>query len=185
MRNIIRLGITLMMVCFIAAGSLAATYSLTKERIALQKMEEQFKAYMELLPGITSAKDFKERKDLYPKFKKEYKDLDKVFEGYVEGERVGFIAQKIPKGYKGPIKLAVGITLNGKASGIAVIEHSETPGLGAKIEEASFQKQFRGKSLSDPIEVGEDIDAISGATTSSKAVTNAVKEALELCEKIK
>ncbi len=68
-------------------------------------------------------------------------------------------------------------------SGIDIIKHSETPGLGAKADQPAFKDQFKGKPTEDLVVVktgassDEEIDSISGATITSRAVTNAVNEA--------
>jgi electron transport complex protein RnfG len=84
-----------------------------------------------------------------------------------------------PRGYSNTINLLVGIDARGKVIGIKVLGQQETPGLGANIVKPEFLKQFIGKSARDPIEVKNDIDAITGATISSRAVCKGVREALE------
>lgn len=83
-----------------------------------------------------------------------------------------------PRGYSGPIEMLIGINKEGKVTGLKVLNHRETPGLGANIVKESFLKQFIGKSLKNPIEPKKDIDAITGATISSRAVCKGIKEAL-------
>jgi electron transport complex protein RnfG len=84
-----------------------------------------------------------------------------------------------PRGYSGPIDMMVGIDEKGKVSGVKILSHRETPGLGANIVKPQFLGQFKGKSLKDPIEPKKDIDALTGATISSKAACKGVKDALE------
>ena len=75
----------------------------------------------------------------------------------------------------------VGIDKNNKITGIEVISQQETPGLGAKIKESSFLQQFIGKTLEE-LKIKKDggkIDAVTGATISSRAVTNGVRQAIE------
>ena len=83
------------------------------------------------------------------------------------------------QGYSGKINMLVGVDPQGKVSGVKILNHRETPGLGANIVKSGFLKQFKGKSLKDPIEPKQDIDAITGATISSRAVCKGVKEALK------
>lgn len=84
-----------------------------------------------------------------------------------------------PRGYGGPIEMMVGIDEKGKISGVKILSHRETPGLGANIVKPKFLEQFKGKTLKDPIEPKKDIDAVTGATISSRAVCAGVKEALK------
>ena len=96
-----------------------------------------------------------------------------------DGDAIGYAFTVIGSGYGGNIEMLVGIETDRETiRGLSVITHSETPGLGAKITEPWFQDQFRGEDINTlalSIE-GGGIDAISGATISSSAVVNAVKE---------
>lgn len=83
------------------------------------------------------------------------------------------------RGYGGAIELLVGIDAKGAVSGLKVLNHRETPGLGANITGDKFLGQFKGKKAGDQLEAKKDIDAISGATISSRAVCFGVKEALK------
>lgn len=83
-----------------------------------------------------------------------------------------------PRGYGGPIEMLVGIDEKGRVSGVKILNQRETPGLGANIVKPEFLKQFVGKSVSDPLIPKKDIDAITGATISSRGVCEGVREAL-------
>ena len=93
----------------------------------------------------------------------------------VKGEAV----KAAPRGYSGPIEMLVGVGKDGKVTGLKILNHRETPGLGANITKPGFLKQFIGKSVKDPIEPKKDIDAITGATISSKAVCEGVRKVLK------
>lgn len=85
------------------------------------------------------------------------------------------------EGYGGPIRLAVALDPQARRlTGVRVLQQSETPGLGARITEEAFLRQFEGKALDDPFLPGEDVEAISGATISSTAVCDGVYRAIEL-----
>lgn len=84
-----------------------------------------------------------------------------------------------PYGYAGNIDMLVGVGADGKIKGIKILRQRETPGLGAGIARQKFLKQFTGKSARDPLEPKKDIDAITGATISSRAVCAGAKKALE------
>lgn len=178
-KKIISLGLNLAIICAIAAFGLSFTYAVTRERIAAQIWAEQIKAARVVLPKVKKDEDFKERKDLQEQLKKKLPELDKIFEGYSNGEVVGYAVQVLPRGYGGPITMIVGIRLDGKTTGISIVNHKETPGLGTEIENPAWQKQFKEKTVKDRLEVNKDVDAISGATISSKAISKGVKEALK------
>lgn len=96
------------------------------------------------------------------------------------GNPVGFAYVSEETGFAGIIKVMVGVDHDeGVIQGITILEHVETAGIGTRIEEEDFRDQFRGKNVSDPISIGEDIDVISGATISSQAVTKAVRKDFE------
>ena len=74
--------------------------------------------------------------------------------------------------------LMVGFRADQTLVGVQILSHSETPGLGARVSDASYLGQYAGKS--GTLTLGENVDAISGATISSRAVLSGVKEAQEI-----
>lgn len=107
---------------------------------------------------------------------------DKTFNGLYsvkDGDTlVGYYASVAPKGFKGAVEMLVGVSLDGTVCGIQIVTSGETPGIGDKIEKASFLNKFNGKNKTTL-----DVDTISGATYSSKAVINGTKTALSAYEK--
>jgi RnfABCDGE-type electron transport complex G subunit len=97
-----------------------------------------------------------------------------LYEAQAGGVAVGHVAVVAQEGYAGPVEVTVGMDLNGVLTGILVggDAFAETPGLGAKAKEPAFTDQFLGKSV--PVTLGDNVDAISGATITSSAVQNAV-----------
>ena len=81
------------------------------------------------------------------------------------------------RGYGGPITMMVGVGSDGLITGVRIMEHSETPGLGANAVSHSFLNQFINKSANDAFEVKNDVNAITAATITSRAVARAVKAA--------
>ena len=176
--KIMKLALTLTVICVVAGGLLALTYAATEKQIERQAKIEEMKSSREALPAVKKADGFKLRDDLAAKARKKYKDIVKIYEGFDDGRKVGWVVQVAPRGYGGPVSFAVGVDVNGKVAGISLIENKETPGLGQNIEKPEFRGQFEGKSESDPLQVGEDIDALTAATISSKAMALGVREAL-------
>ncbi|NMB46530.1 MAG: FMN-binding protein [Firmicutes bacterium] len=86
-------------------------------------------------------------------------------------------------GFGGTIRMMVGLdpTIR-KLTRIQVLDHQETPGLGARITEQGFLEQFKDKSLDDAFAAKQDVDAIAGATVSSQAVAATIKAALSEVE---
>ena len=108
-----------------------------------------------------------------------------VYEGLNGSEIAGYVIELEPKGYSDTISMMVGISGNESIiTGMRVMRHSETPGLGALAVKENFYRQFDGKRMV-PLRVvktnaGEnEIDAISGSTITTNAITNAVNEAIE------
>jgi len=82
-------------------------------------------------------------------------------------------------GYGGTIRMIVGVEPAArKLTQIKVLEHAETPGLGARITEPAFLRQFENKSIDDAFAAKQDVDAIAGATVSTIAVASTIKSAL-------
>lgn len=92
-----------------------------------------------------------------------------------------------PNGYSGEIELMVGVDTAGVVTGLEIIRHAETPGLGSKITTPAFKGQFIGKSVKDPAQWavmrdGGPFKQITGATISSRAVTTAIASGLEFLD---
>lgn len=101
------------------------------------------------------------------------------------GQFLGIVFRVFPQGYAGPIPITVGLGVNGSVLGVRVASAAEgmkeTPGLGAKITEKAFTDQFAGK-CADAIFLkkdGGEIDGITAATISSRAVCNGIRQGIE------
>jgi len=102
---------------------------------------------------------------------------DELYTVYSDGDRIGDAFTAVAKGYGGNINVLVGLQDEETIKGIIVISHTETPGLGSKITEAFFTDQFLSVTVEDVAlrRDGGQIDAITGATISSRAVAEAVR----------
>jgi electron transport complex protein RnfG len=113
--------------------------------------------------------------------------LEKGYRVLKDGNIIGVAFRTVRGSYGGPLKMLVGIRADGKISGVKILEHQDTPGLGANAASASyyvdraagitFYGQFAGKAVSDPFEVKNDVAAITASTITSRAVSDAVKAA--------
>ncbi|MCX7845164.1 MAG: RnfABCDGE type electron transport complex subunit G [Dictyoglomaceae bacterium] len=175
MKEIITYGLILMIICAIAAGALAYVYNQTQRVILMQKEKEKFQALQEILP---LAKHFENINDI-PKPKDKMVKIVGIYEGKNDNQKVGKIVELIIRGYSSDINLLVGLDSSGKITKIKIISQQETPGLGAEITKNEFLDQFIGKN-SPNMELKKDIQPITGATISSRAVLRAVKEALSI-----
>jgi electron transport complex protein RnfG len=98
-----------------------------------------------------------------------YKAIDK------EGKFIGVAFKATGKGYSGSIETMAGMTKDGIITAIKILDQNETPGLGASVAESSFTNQFTDKN----IQALSQVQAITGATISSKAVIDSVKKKAE------
>ncbi len=178
MHKIIKLGLILFAITAITGFILGGVYSATLEPIAMAKQQALTKTLEETLP---EAQKFIETKQENSDFKNIYEALD------ANGNVIGHNFVVATKGFGGAIELIVGIS-NDKITGVRVLSHSETPGLGAKSAETgkgSFIDGFTNKVLTTlRVVKGEaegktDISAISGATITSRAITNAVNNVVD------
>ena len=84
--------------------------------------------------------------------------------------------EPIERGYDGPIKMLVGMDMQGVLTGVIVVEHHEPYG-SFSIEPPEFARQFKGKNIRDPFKVGSDVDAVSRATISVTSASRAIRNA--------
>jgi electron transport complex protein RnfG len=107
----------------------------------------------------------------------EYILEDDIYMVYSDEDEIGFAFLAVGKGYGGLIDILIGLENETAIKGVTIISHLESPGLGARITESSFIDQFAGVNIADVAlrQKGGEIDAITGATISARAVVNAVR----------
>ena len=186
-------AIVLTIICVVAAATLGFTYELTRLRIEEQRSRKKAASLETVLPG---AVEFSLQTGSGMEY---HSGLD------AEGNLIGWVIEGERRGYSSLIRVMVGVDREGVISGINILEQGETPGLGDQAVKAPiylslweflrgcrakkdavrppFQKQFAGKTL-DALEVvigpgRENIQTLTGATITSRAVTEAVRGALE------
>ena len=107
--------------------------------------------------------------------------LGDIYEAQVNGESVGYAITVSASGSQGTIEMMVGVDTEGTVTGVSIVSHSETSGIGTKVmnNEDGVLDQFKGKSAADgTLSVGTNVDAITGATVSTRGVTTGVNAAL-------
>jgi electron transport complex protein RnfG len=162
MKDIIRMGLTLMIICAVAAGALAYTNQITSAIIEQRIYDETVAQLAELFPTLA---DFTT---------KEVDGRSAIVATDASGNLVGILAEGRTDGYGGTIRFNLGIDAEGTIVGLTIIQQSETAGLGDKIRESSFLQQFIGKSAGGDF----DVDNISGATVSTRAMESGVEKEL-------
>jgi electron transport complex protein RnfG len=179
MKDTMKLIAILTLTCLFAGSLLALVNELTRDRIAQVQRERKAKAINRVLPVC----------DNVPGEAKMVVSHDGAdwtfFIGRKNESFAGAAFETVSReGYGGNIKLMVGVASDGTVSGLQVLDQKETPGLGANIERDEFRSQFVGLSIEDTQwkvrKDGGDIDAITAATISSRAVTAAVDTGLKV-----
>ena len=169
---ILRLSATLFLITALVAAALAGVNAVTApiiEKMNIQKTQEAIEA---VLPGGGEPLE-------------SFADDTGIVQA-VYASDTGYAILVTPSGFNGEISMMVGI-VDGKVHGISIIRHSETPSLGAEAAATNqngenFRGQFAG--LEGVLSVGTDIDALTGATITSRAVTEGVNAALACAEKL-
>lgn len=186
MNSVFKLGLNLFVICAVAAGLLAGTNQITAPIIEQRNEQANNEARQTVLPDASEFKLLDN--DKY----KSVSDVEvvEVYEGLSGSNVAGYTMKVLPKGYGGEIELMVGIKSDGTISGVNLGNMNETPGLGAKANEEEFYGQYLGKPATELSVIksgsaGEtEIQAISGATITSKAVTTGVNAAVEVYDSI-
>lgn len=162
MKQMARYGFILAVICMVAAGLLAGVNSLTKSRIIGQAQAEEEAGLKEVMPEAVHFEAIKSGEEIIY-----YKAHDK------DAKLIGVAFKAQGKGYSGTIETMAGMSRDGAIVAIKILAQNETPGLGARVTEPDFTGQFKNKKDLN------DIQAITGATISSKAVTDSVKKKAE------
>ena len=168
---ILRLALTLFIIAAVVAAALAGVNSITKPVIDQQNAEKTQKAIEAVLPG-----GFDEE---LANFDNQGGLVSKVYKG-----ANGYALEVLPSGFDNTITMMVGVDTEGKVLGISIVSHTETAGLGAvAAAQTSAGEAFRGQFLGQSGSVGVTkdggtLDAITGATITSRAICVGVNAAL-------
>ena len=187
--SVLKSGITLATIAVICTTLVATTWHVTRDRIAANEQAWLEQSLQPALAGVFFEGSVSESMlVMEPPHELPGKDPAIVYRVYAEGEPVAALfAVTAVDGYAGPIRILVGIKTDGTVTGVRILEHRETPGLGDKIESgrSDWVFQFDGRSLDDPVvsrwklEVdGGEFDQLSGASITPRAVIRAMRETL-------
>ncbi|MGI6130825.1 MAG: RnfABCDGE type electron transport complex subunit G [Bacillota bacterium] len=183
MRDTVKLGLILMLICAVSAGSLSYVYGVTSKIIDERKALEVARALAVVLPSAQDFEKLTEEELADVKADARFSGIEEAYRGSADGEVRGVVAKVLTSGYGGKIALLVGVSSDLSVEGLEVLSHSETPGLGGEITKSAFRSQFAGKGSSGPLAVNKDggeIVAISSATISSRAVVAGVNTVRDL-----
>lgn len=165
----LKLGFSLFLIAAVAAFVLALVNAVTAGTIAQHAEEKRQAAMASVMPGA----------NVFSEMYNEDPTIDRISGAYSGTTFLGYCVEVAPNGFGGAISLMVGVDGNGSVTGVSILDHGETAGLGAKAADPAFLNQYIGMSGSIAVNVGTNsIQAITGATITSKAVTQGINTAL-------
>lgn len=190
MGKIIKDTAVLLVITLVAGFLLGLVYDITLEPIAHQEELANAKACQEVFSDATDFTDVQTDLDTLNQNLKEngldYVTVDAVMEASDDsGQMLGYVLTVTDsEGYGGDIQLSMGIRMDGTLNGISILSISETAGLGMNADTDAFKSQFADKNVEqftytkNGASADNEIDAISGATITTNAVTNGVNGGL-------
>ncbi|MCB2293851.1 RnfABCDGE type electron transport complex subunit G [Clostridium algoriphilum] len=168
--SIFQIAINLTVACFISGAIIAGTYFITAPVSVKTAAKIKTDAMRSLVTNAQTFTAIKTKPDWFTAEK--------------DGKIIAYVVPAESKGYGGAISMLVSVTPKGEVIDFNILESKETPGLGDNASKDPFRNQFKGKAVKD-LEVVKDptkvnnIQAMTGATISSKAVTKGIKEAVQ------
>lgn len=168
-KQILRLSLSLLIISAVAALILAVVNALTAGPIAEYAAQKRQEAMESVMPGA----------NVFSELYVEDETIIGITGAYSGTRFKGYCVEVSVSGFGGPIQMMVGVDYGGAVTGTVILDHTETAGLGAKAEEPEFLNQYTGMSGTVTVTYGSNsIDAITGATITSKAVTEGINTAL-------
>ncbi len=183
MKKIIKLGIILLVISFIAAAALAFTNELTAPEIKKQRTAASELARKDVLPTAESFEAV--TPEQLATLVANNPNVQEAYVGMKGTEIVGYVVKSNPTGFSGPVEVVAGIAVDGTIAGVRMGTNQETPGLGSVAKTPGFYEQYNGMKTDQPIGVNKttsteyEIQAISGATITSRCITKGVNNAIE------
>ncbi|MEW6675309.1 MAG: RnfABCDGE type electron transport complex subunit G [Nitrospirota bacterium] len=176
-KDIIKIMINLVIIYIIGGAILVAVYAKTSPVIFVGDKEEKEAALKKMIPEADKVEEL-------GTWEPHHKHAG-YYAAKKGGEEIGYIVETYGKGYSSYIHILVAVDKNLIVQKIDILAHAETPGLGDEIVKDPFKNQFKGKSFEHiklvKVETKEYIQAITGVTISSRAVTeDAVKNGLKM-----
>jgi electron transport complex protein RnfG len=180
--GMIKLGVVLALFATAACVMLAFVYAGTITIIAQREQADLEAALNELFPDADSFRGISDIQSPDPAV-----TVESAYAAMKNDRVIGAALSLSRASYNGPIKVLAGVSGNGSITGVKILEHSDTPGLGANAASSSyyvdraggitFYGQFSGKKVTEPFEVKRDVIAITASTITSHAVSASVKAA--------
>jgi electron transport complex protein RnfG len=188
-QSVIKTGATLAAIAALCTALVAATYQLTEDRIEANEKALLEQSLQPALGGLAYDGSVSEsRLVLQPPHSLPGNDPAIIYRVYADDRPVAALfAVTARDGFAGPIRILVGVEFNGRVSGVRVLRHRETPGLGDYIEpeRSDWIFQFEDRSIGDPVATqwaiksdGGDFDQLTGASITPRAIIKAIRDTL-------
>lgn len=190
MKSVMKPTLILFAICLIVAAALAGTNALTADRIAQAAEQAEIEARSQVLKGIfyelvsdgdVTVYAVMSDRDL-PVSASDVSDTDVSDTDATPTDLhvIGYVATASSKGYGGDVDVMVGVGVDGRITGVTVLDNSETAGLGANCTKEDWLAQFAGMSGTLKVKKdGGDVDALTSATITSRAVCAAINKATQ------
>ena len=181
MKGILKDALTLLCITLVAGLCLSFVYELTKDPIAQAELQKKYASYQAVMENVKCS-ELSEEQHATRLASSAHFDAtgDEVLAAKDGDTLVGFVMSATSKnGYGGEIKVAIGVSTDGKITGFSPLSHGETPGFGARMENDDVKAMFVG------ISSGAEFDGISGATITSTALRQIVDTAVQTAEILK
>ncbi len=189
MSAVVKGGVTLALIAALCTALVALTYMGTAERIEANEQAWLERSLQPVLSGVVYDSGLTESMiTILPPHDLPGSEAAVVYRVYAKGAPVAALfVVSARDGYAGPIRILVGVDVDGRVTGVHVLEHRETPGLGDGVEsgKSDWARQFGGRSLADPVigdwaikRDGGQFDQLTGASVTPRAVVKAIRETL-------
>lgn len=167
--SIFKIGINLTLACLLSGIIIAGVYAVTAPIAAQERINLKNQAMKELVAEAESFNPIEGKTEWFAAVK--------------GGKTIAYVVPAESKGYGGSIKMLAAVNGDGKIIDYKILAHLETPGLGDKATEPKFRRQFAGKTPQDlevvKVPTDKNIQALTGATITSRAVTKGIREAAQ------
>ena len=186
---ILKVAGTLTAICLVVAALLGGVNAITAERIAAINLANTEASLQAVAPDADEFAALELTEKMTAAAGANGAKLTEAYEVEEDGARAGFAFKVVASGSQGNIEMIVGVDADGAVTGVSIVSNKETAGIGSKVMEndllpsgVGVLDQFVGLSGAGSLKVGSNVDAISGATVSSKGVTKGVNAALGVAE---
>ena len=183
-KYIIKLTVTLFLTCVVVAGLLGLVNKVTEPNITAANKAKTEAAMQQVVAdpeGSTFSDSLEITAAMNDAAASAGAKVTEAYEVQAGGAAAGYALKIVSSGSQGNIEMMVGVDAEGVVTGVSIVNNSETAGIGSKVmsNENGVLDQFIGKSAADgTLAVGKNVDAITGATVSSRGVTTGVNAAL-------